>query len=658
MRDFVAMLARMSYKKIVTAAAIGAVALCVIAAGIFMAREESAEESSKAMQEKTADSMASSEKAEDKAAVSDAEEGNAAGWKEAKEHYLPFISQIEAALADNFQSVSIMKLGISSEFKDGIEKPLGTLGYAITDLDADGTYELVFGRGDYYIFDIYTLSDGEMQHVATGDQCNYYYLCSGGALANVAANGSGYNDDIAFYAYEDGRLNLIEAVMYDESINRNRPWYYNDKEVSIDNARSISQAKAWEIRDNYEYTVMDFTQFTDSGQEEEPRPINYADHDNLTFSDLAGMQFWIGTGAAGGGWRSNTVLTIEADGTFEGYYQDRNEYPGYINPKGTMNECHFYGKFSQLTKSGAFEYQMNCEYLTVQGTVGEERLEDGLLITTTLPYNYMEPYTFQEAGEVRLYLPGKARAELPEAYQVTSSAMFDANDVLTGYMLYNVGDSRGFTVLSDAEIDRDSLFTDTEQTSWPPADVLPEKEIDAIRKEKGYKDEFSLADLKGMGFTDDEYVEIKFGADGTFEGHFSENKGWDEDELYGIVAECQYYGQVASVTKTGSYEYTVKIESLQTETLESPNGKNIVDGKRMIAAPPYGVYNTEELVVYVPGKRIHELPEPFLEQEQRQKLEIADDRTKGVIDRCIIYNPGEEKGFVRAVRLGISQSSP
>jgi len=49
--------------------------------------------------------------------------------------------------------------------------------------------------------------------------------------------------------------------------------------------------------------------------------------------------------------------------------------------------------------------------LTVDGTLGDQRTEDGVLITTT------EPAGFGDEEEFRLYLPGKKITDLPEDFR-------------------------------------------------------------------------------------------------------------------------------------------------------------------------------------------------------------------------------------------------
>ena len=84
-----------------------------------------------------------------------------------------------------------------------------------------------------------------------------------------------------------------------------------------------------------------------------------------------------------------------------------------------------------------FEYSMICESLTSEGTLGEERIVDGVKLITSTPYG------FDNANEFLLYLPGKKADELPEAYISWSQGMASSG-VLTCYGLYNVRGEQGF----------------------------------------------------------------------------------------------------------------------------------------------------------------------------------------------------------------------
>jgi hypothetical protein len=167
------------------------------------------------------------------------------------------------------------------------------------------------------------------------------------------------------------------------------------------------------------------------------RPSSVSSGD-LKYSDLAGLPFYFSSGA--GAW--STAVEIMKDGTFNGYFYDRNMgEKGTDYPNGTMYECSFKGKFSSLTKIGDYEYSMKCESLTTAGTEGSEKIVDGVKIITAGPYG------FDNAGEFFLYLPGKKLIDLPDEFLIWAHVYSDNIDpaqTLAFYGLYNAGGEQGF----------------------------------------------------------------------------------------------------------------------------------------------------------------------------------------------------------------------
>jgi hypothetical protein len=160
--------------------------------------------------------------------------------------------------------------------------------------------------------------------------------------------------------------------------------------------------------------------------------------DNFKYSDLAGLEFIFSSGA--GAW--STTVKILNDGSFNGYFYDRNMgEKGTDFPNGTMYECFFSGKFSPLVKTGDYEYSIKCESLRAEGTEGSEKIVDGVKIITAGPYG------FDNANEFLLYLPGKKLIELPDGFLIWAHIYSDTINpaqTLAFYGLYNVGGEQGF----------------------------------------------------------------------------------------------------------------------------------------------------------------------------------------------------------------------
>jgi hypothetical protein len=140
--------------------------------------------------------------------------------------------------------------------------------------------------------------------------------------------------------------------------------------------------------------------------------------------------FTSGVGAWG------TVVTLESDGTFTGFYHDSDmgvSGDGY--PNGTRYECAFSGAFIDILKVGDYEYSMKLGALITEGKEGAERIVDGVRIITAAPYGFDNAETFA------FYLPGRPTTDLPQGFLEWVDA---EGDSLAFYGLYDVGGQRGF----------------------------------------------------------------------------------------------------------------------------------------------------------------------------------------------------------------------
>ena len=386
----------------------------------------------------------------------------------------------------------------------------------------------------------------------------------------------------------------------------------------------------YEISDKLNQGTIDKTVSSSANTINTPTPseMDFSDNDQLSFSDLNGIEFWFGSGV--GAWC--TTVTIQSDGTFVGYYQDSEMgSTGYMYPNGTRYECNFQGKFSSLTKTGAYQYSLKCESIEMQGTVGEEKFEDDIKKVTS------EPYGFDNADEFVLFLPGKQTSELPNGFLSWSNGL--ANDeVLTCYGLYNVGGEEGFIVWPEQE-----TIEETNELASTPIATLSISEITVLQKKYIDNDGLSFSDLDGIEFMSARggvfAVNVMIQPDGTFNGSYSERSMTSVGDDYpnGTKYECNYSGQFSSLTKTGPYEYTMKCKSLEIQgTLGE---EKIEDGTRIVTTDPHGFDNADEIILYLPGKRTIELHEGFLKWFDCYTVD-------GVIDNYILYNVGGEEGFV------------
>jgi hypothetical protein len=143
-----------------------------------------------------------------------------------------------------------------------------------------------------------------------------------------------------------------------------------------------------------------------------------------------------------GGWA--TCITMSADGSFTGRYYDSDmgdTGPGY--PNGTRSEVSFTGRFEVVGRVSDLEYTLKLADLKTQGTPGEERIIDGVKVTTARGV-----YGFDDADEFALYLPGRKTADLPEEFLDWVSSPQGWTSIpatLPVWGLYNIGGKEGFS---------------------------------------------------------------------------------------------------------------------------------------------------------------------------------------------------------------------
>lgn len=146
----------------------------------------------------------------------------------------------------------------------------------------------------------------------------------------------------------------------------------------------------------------------DAVQEEQASEIQ---EENLeaafSFENFENLQFCFSSGV--GGWA--TLLTINADGSFEGEFFDGDlgsAGDGY--PNGTMYQSIFSGQFTEPVKVNEYTYSMQIQEINYE-KFGTEEIKDGML------YCYGDAYGLEGAGDFLIYLPGAPLSELPEEFR-------------------------------------------------------------------------------------------------------------------------------------------------------------------------------------------------------------------------------------------------
>lgn len=156
-------------------------------------------------------------------------------------------------------------------------------------------------------------------------------------------------------------------------------------------------------------------------------------------------------------------------------------------------------------------------------------------------------------------------------------------------------------LLAGCKNTRETHLPDTEETDTPEAES-ESREIEIS---------FSFTDLSGLEFWYGSgagawFTVLTIHEDGSFEGEYQDS---DMGTDYPIKYWCNFKGKFTEPVKVNDYTYSVKMERMELET--EPDTEEIRDGVKYISSQPYGLDNAEELLFYLPGAPVEELPEEY-----------------------------------------------
>lgn len=170
-------------------------------------------------------------------------------------------------------------------------------------------------------------------------------------------------------------------------------------------------------------------------------------------------------------------------------------------------------------------------------------------------------------------------------------------------------------------------------------------ERDAI--ENGLPEVFDLSALRNVGFTYASGVgawmtDLRIAEDGTFWGGYHDSEMGDSGEEYpnGTVYGCLFAGQLSVAEAVNEYTRLLKIDSIMPDEGQLP--EHIEEGIRYITTGPVGLEDTAELMLYLPGAPLAELPEGFVTWTRLQGLPEETETLP-----CFgIYNAAQDAGFI------------
>ena len=140
------------------------------------------------------------------------------------EAYQPVIAKYVTALTEHWGGEACSNADISLLVSYATSP--SELGYALLDLDNDGTDELVIANDAerQVIYDLYSLVDGKLVHVFTGWDRNSYELREGFRILNIGSNGAA-SADYVYCHLSNGQLVTDSLIRFDAATDPDHPWF-------------------------------------------------------------------------------------------------------------------------------------------------------------------------------------------------------------------------------------------------------------------------------------------------------------------------------------------------------------------------------------------------------------------------------------------------
>ena len=92
---------------------------------------------------------------------------------------------------------------------------LSEIGFALVDLDGNGQEELLISDiNSPFVYDLYTISNGQATHIFASHERNAFYLYENGYVENQWS-GSAVTSGHDFYKFNGGQLSFIERITLD-----------------------------------------------------------------------------------------------------------------------------------------------------------------------------------------------------------------------------------------------------------------------------------------------------------------------------------------------------------------------------------------------------------------------------------------------------------
>lgn len=187
-------------------------------------------------------------------------------------------------------------------------------------------------------------------------------------------------------------------------------------------------------------------------------------------------------------------------------------------------------------------------------------------------------------------------------------ATFGLSGVLVGGLTACNGKDIPKTTSNQEESEKADIFPETDEN---------EKSITENTLETEAAQDFSYEDLAEVEFVFSSgagawCTTLQVESDGSFSGAYHDSNMGETGDGYpgGTCYISVFSGQFGELKKVNEYTYSTTIENIELE--QEPGEEEILDEVKYISSEPYGVDNAEELLFYVKGAPVSELPEEYL----------------------------------------------
>ena len=370
----------------------------------------------------------------------------------------------------------------------------------------------------------------------------------------------------------------------------------------------------------------------------------------FTFAELRQYEFVFASGA--GSW--GTVLYVRPDGSFSGTFSDTTweEYGG--STRAVLLCSEFTGQFTEPVRVNDYTYSVRIASIDYERAVGEEAFADGF------HYYYTEPRGLEDTEELLIYLPGAPLGELPQGFRGWVDHG-DQGEALLSYALNNEAHQQGFfsrnlvreiiyglisardesgeleQQLQDATLSQEERETKAEELYqvwdnelnevWDALNrLLSPEDMEVLTAEElewiAWKEEQAALAGAGMAGTlraaelTRERVGVAWSTllavrpDGSFYGEYHDtDMGGGEPDIRAVQWNCKFTGRFAQPVQVNDYTYSMGIAEISYE--KEAGTEEVIDGIQYYYTAPYGLEDAEEILVYLPGAPLGELPQEF-----------------------------------------------